>query len=437
MREVLSDYYAVEMYSLDSHAAVKKLIDIFRDDSVTLLPLAHYVEQCLENVKRIVLLGSTGDGKSSLANALLGLKSNEVFKESSMTESCTVTTTEQNGAWLGTGSLCTIIDTPGMNDSQGRDLDQVDHILETLKKDRWVNTFLVVRKGDNLRMDGPFKSMLKMFEMIFGVSFWRHIVMSISKTRYIEEETESVKESIVDWEDAIKEKFQKARTTSLPSVVLDTGKQNNPNFEKEAGNLWEICSSTPSFECKDFEETNKLLIQQKEKEKETACLLLDMRWELQKKEEELSRIRGQPIQNKRKHSGEENALKKRLTCSINARLPAIEEDKKTVLCEIEYFQKNLPESDIDLKFLEQITNFLTANAKKLEWETITFRAEDLRPGSTILHYSFTYERQVSDQEEQEGRDEMERILNSAMNNLESFLRFVEPNRGSRLKDGGY
>ena len=153
MREVLSDYYAVEMYSLDSHAAVKKLIDIFRDDKVDLPPLAHYVEQCLENVKRIVLLGSTGDRKSSLANALLGLKSNEVFKESSMTESCTVTTTEQNGAWLGTGSLCTIIDTPGMNDSQGRDLDQVDHILETLKKDRWVNTFLVVRKGDNLRMD--------------------------------------------------------------------------------------------------------------------------------------------------------------------------------------------------------------------------------------------------------------------------------------------
>ena len=122
-----------------------------------------------------------------------------------------------------------------MNDSQGRDLDQVDHILETLKKDRWVNTFLVVRKGDNLRMDGPFKSMLKMFEMIFGESFWRHIVMSISKTRYIEEETESVKESIVDWEDAIKEDFPKARTTSLPSVVLDTGKHNNPNFERKQG----------------------------------------------------------------------------------------------------------------------------------------------------------------------------------------------------------
>ena len=53
-------------------------------------------------------------GKLSLANALLCLEPNEVFKESLRPEFCTATTAEQTGAWLGSGSLCTIIDTPGL-----------------------------------------------------------------------------------------------------------------------------------------------------------------------------------------------------------------------------------------------------------------------------------------------------------------------------------
>ena len=40
MREILSDFYNVEMCEMDTHAAVKKLIGIFRDETVRLLPLA-------------------------------------------------------------------------------------------------------------------------------------------------------------------------------------------------------------------------------------------------------------------------------------------------------------------------------------------------------------------------------------------------------------
>ena len=276
---------------------MRKLISTFRDPAVRLLPLAKTLEDCLENVKRVVLLGSTGDGKSSLANSLLGLKSNEGFKESSKAESCTSVTKELTGAWRGTGPLCTIIDTPGMNDSQGRDMDHMDHIMETLKKGKSINTFLVTRNGNNLRMDGPFKNMFKIFEMIFGESFWSQVVVSVSKTRYVEEETGTVQESIKEWEDAIKNEFPKAKLASLPSVVLDTGKQGDPKFSKGADDLWHLCSSMASFECKDFQtvqqETSSLLAQQKE---ESDRLLENMRLELLKKEEELSRIRSRPEQ---------------------------------------------------------------------------------------------------------------------------------------------
>ena len=107
-----------------------------------------------------ILVPQSTWGKLSLANALFCLEPNEVFKESLRPESCTATTAEQTGAWLGSGSLCMIIDTPGMNDSQRRELDQVKHILKTLKKGRWVDTFLVVQLGDNLQMDNLLKSML-------------------------------------------------------------------------------------------------------------------------------------------------------------------------------------------------------------------------------------------------------------------------------------
>ena len=171
MREILGDYYNEEMFEMTTHEAVKKLIEVMNNDSVRLFPLAKKLEGCLENVKRIVLLGSTGAGKSSLGNRLLNLQSPNGFRESEDPESCTKRTEELTGAWLGTGSLCSIVDTPGMNDSQGRDVEYIKQIVDFLKEGKTVDTFLLVRNGNNLRMDKPLKDMLKIFEIVFGESF--------------------------------------------------------------------------------------------------------------------------------------------------------------------------------------------------------------------------------------------------------------------------
>ena len=54
-----------------------------------------------------------------------------------------------------------------------------------------MDTFLVVQLGDNLQMDNLLKSMLVKFEKSFVESYWQHVVMSVSKTWYTEEETKS------------------------------------------------------------------------------------------------------------------------------------------------------------------------------------------------------------------------------------------------------
>ena len=40
--------------------------------------------------------------------------------------------------------------------------------MNSLKTGNGVNTFVLVRNGNQVRMDKPFKDMLKIFEMIFG-----------------------------------------------------------------------------------------------------------------------------------------------------------------------------------------------------------------------------------------------------------------------------
>ena len=62
-------------------------------------------------VPRIVLLGTTGAGKSSLGNCLLG---DRRFRVSSDPRSCTEEPSEvERGFWFGDGEEFELIDTPG------------------------------------------------------------------------------------------------------------------------------------------------------------------------------------------------------------------------------------------------------------------------------------------------------------------------------------
>ena len=86
---------------------------------------------------RIVILGATGVGKSSLANVLLGRDRNYqnpgnkgCFHVGSGTVSITHATCAQSGQYLGFGQEVTIIDTPGFGDDLEYEEETIDELVE-------------------------------------------------------------------------------------------------------------------------------------------------------------------------------------------------------------------------------------------------------------------------------------------------------------------
>ena len=86
---------------------------------------------------RIVILGATGVGKSSLANVLLGRDRNYqnpgnkgCFHVGSGTVSITHATCAQSGQYLGFRQEVTIIDTPGFGDDLEYEEETIDELVE-------------------------------------------------------------------------------------------------------------------------------------------------------------------------------------------------------------------------------------------------------------------------------------------------------------------
>jgi len=133
---------------------------------------------------RIVIIGETGTGKSSLANALMGADPDAddlLFPVCHDMDSCTKAATYGTGPWLGQGQNFTVVDTPGLGDSDKEDSELIDRMMDFLKNGlKSAEAIVLLLDGGETRFHEGLQRMLQQYVTVFGDHLWDHLMIAVS-----------------------------------------------------------------------------------------------------------------------------------------------------------------------------------------------------------------------------------------------------------------
>merc|ERR1719312_1903315 len=225
---------------------------------------------------RFVIIGPTGSGKSSLANAFLGCDPQApecTFTVCNDFDSCTKETSYGTAPWLGmdNGQNCTVVDTPGFADSDNEDEKLIEEMMNVLANTiDHADTLLLLLKGDTTRFNDGLQKMLKRMTVMFGQDWWNFLVIGVSFWPFdqnsIDDRNEKCDPDYPYYPDSCKDEawfceqmnYQLKNKTSSPSnmnftcVFTDSWSQTYPHNESlteqefwkiETEKLWDITMS--------------------------------------------------------------------------------------------------------------------------------------------------------------------------------------------------
>ena len=127
-----------------------------------------------------LVVGRTGHGKSALINSLLDIKK-EVAPEGEDTDSCTTLSQSYTYPNIVPGINITIIDTPGLQDTQDKELY---HIQGMKNECHEASLVLYCIKMTNHRLTNDDKVAMQKLYQVFGRKFWDRVVFVLTFANY-------------------------------------------------------------------------------------------------------------------------------------------------------------------------------------------------------------------------------------------------------------
>ena len=248
---------------------------------------------CIENDSslpspRLVIIGSTGVGKSSLANSLMGrhpVDDREIIQNLTKFKDGCFSSAWQTGGNVKTTDTCydqgpflgslpqnidrptypdvTIVDTPGFGDAnRTAEHKAIKRLVEVLKNDiKCVNAFVICfNKNKVKRLDKAMANMLGLFEEMFGKAFWEHAIVEITFYAHLEKnltindkeekKIEGVVNSMLKRELDLKSDL---KATFIDSHYHDKYPEEAVAFAKNAKELFEFANNTKPFSTEGIE----------------------------------------------------------------------------------------------------------------------------------------------------------------------------------------
>ncbi|KAG4085979.1 P-loop containing nucleoside triphosphate hydrolase protein [Neocallimastix lanati (nom. inval.)] len=184
----------------------------------------------------LILIGETGNGKSSLGNFIL--KKN-VFPVSDNPESETKITRGEHGGNNVTDDIF-VIDTPGLMDAEGTDKEHLIQMVDYIKSNPGLQGIVIVFNFHQPKLPMNIRTLIMLLCNVFPrADFWRHVALVWTKFYSCLSQKQKDKKDIAVNKfmpkilDLVKETHGDISINSFPTFFVDSDPEENDEFSNE------------------------------------------------------------------------------------------------------------------------------------------------------------------------------------------------------------